>query len=1833
MINSFQDKPDFKISDWTTAETYKFADFLSTDIFTRFLQDKYKRSSMSEVMAINKDLSPTILFNEFKNDLKTTLDAYKQQIIEREGLDKTSEDYEILDGLLEDIYNQYVGTPNESFNFIVNKRLENRFVKGGKYDDITDEDLVENQNDNENETKDTSEQNQLESWQTKQGKVDAKTKSSARLREFFSSFPLRTRLVKNNKSERTTTTDIDLYNKLYYKGEYIHNKLLVELSDNSNYIDFIQAINNLVPKYQFAGDLLAAIMNLTEKELMQAYDEGTLEIPLDVLTNQEAYPKYNMWILKDMYQAIADQTNLNPFKTLTTSKGKQVQTTKIVKSVKETDYQNALKSIKDTIDAKLQDPNKKNELKASLEEVIEAIDKKNKIADVIAEVFSQIGYEASDELLLNLQPTSSINGKEDNLSYLKKGFISILNDINDSKSTIDATGRGVDIPARLLSTYSTISSGLSYMNVENENEFAHKNSNYLTRLQSIWNKGADRKKRWVDSMRMSNNQPILNHYRNPFYDDFLKESNVYKIVPDGFIQVEEQSNSGKPYADYNKSEIIASSINAFLAKNNTAIENNTIEKGHALFHTQVYSDSPQRWFLHAPIFSKSDITKKLAQIIYSEIERIFYVKQGDLSQFEKLRAAGSIFQNIPELNDITFTTNANTTLSFSDVFNLKEWDDFNSVSIVPGLKTMTYISKTGEKVTVDTPSTNYKNLLEKIIEDYILEDNKNNFINYLHTEGVYNMIPEVVKGDDDVTGKIKETELYSFYYNTYYNNIISQNVFGGDPANYKVNKGSLKTDIDIVKRTKQEISPNILKVFKKPTFNIIILKDVELRTPLFKDKGGKDIKANTTDAGAYHTLARRREIMEADPNWDLIKNDIAPIFDRIQNGTYTQEDLQVLDLQPLKPFLYTQIIQNIDTKRPDGTSGTAAIRVPIQLKDSEHVLLPTEAFLVEGQEKYVRPISLDDITNGKYIRPDLAKLLYLMETQGVDLAVFESGSKAEVFNKVDIDSADENAITTAKVILNNSDWGIQQEVPRKDMEAKVGQGSQEHKIMSANVDPDWSFKYDGKVYKGSEGANELLSTIRIKNYSEKSEEILKKFTSLYSNYFLNHYTKSRLKNFTSAEHFYQNQLTEDGKTIIPLELALKQVAKLNQKIFSEFKKIKVFGGTLMNKSSLGYVHNDSENNLGENLKMVTSINENGNTIFHHYEAIIPVYHPAIYDFIDLHGNLLLNEDGLPLLPEKLLYAFLYRIPTEGKYSVFPIKVKKFSFPCQGQGVILPKEVNIVSNIDFDGDKLYAYYYNFSIKNKSERDEYIVNDLVSTFSISSDKAKCYFEIVKNENNNLQYLGQIFCKYEMERIQKIQALYHSYYKVKDQKLFRITRNDINIYPSELDSYEGTQNLTLDIYFSLAKTSNFYQDILSGFKLNQIKSYLDDRNINFYSILSKYSFADPVFQFKYLDWVTNNYLFIKIFGSLHSFANAIHPVTYLRLKKPIEIRTIEKTYYLDSMGYVCENRLLLISELYHLSINRDKFDQLAHLGLNRKNVYIFATLISLFNDSKIDNKIIEFADIMRVINDKDNAANLNEIRDISSKYFSVIKYFKYFSSLGTIETTHWHAHDLAQKLTQTLGDTFSNISEFFSFDDKGFRFSELKFSFKLLKIKDSILMKDLAVYHPIVKNIHHRILKNTPMKSTISLDEVYFKIIDIAIRNYLDELNVIEYLQIEFPSKIQTYKFPGSTGVLRQAFEFDKQGTLKMRWVNIHATNILDQYTEAFSDLFDFDFEMAKELSIYAFLTGTKFTMAGLVKIVPSKFYVTDVGANIRDIINGKQLEKYIHDIEAVSNKIMF
>lgn len=56
----------------------------------------------------------------------------------------------------------------------------------------------------------------------------------------------------------------------------------------------------------------------------------------------------------------------------------------------------------------------------------------------------------------------------------------------------------------------------------------------------------------------------------------------------------------------------------------------------------------------------------------------------------------------------------------------------------------------------------------------------------------------------------------------------------------------------------------------------------------------------------------------------------------------------------------------------------------------------------------------------------------------------------------------------------------------------------------------------------------------------------------------------------------------------------------------------------------------------------------------------------------------------------------YRIPTESKYSMCPIKIVGFLPVTAGEGIMLPKELTTLSGSDFDVDKMYTMRYDFNV---------------------------------------------------------------------------------------------------------------------------------------------------------------------------------------------------------------------------------------------------------------------------------------------------------------------------------------------------------------------------------------------------------------------------------------------------------------------------------------------------------------------------------------------------------
>lgn len=115
----------------------------------------------------------------------------------------------------------------------------------------------------------------------------------------------------------------------------------------------------------------------------------------------------------------------------------------------------------------------------------------------------------------------------------------------------------------------------------------------------------------------------------------------------------------------------------------------------------------------------------------------------------------------------------------------------------------------------------------------------------------------------------------------------------------------------------------------------------------------------------------------------------------------------------------------------------------------------------------------------------------------------------------------------------------------------------------------------------------------------------------------------------------------------------------------------------------------------------------------YYEAYMPIPNAALerlmirrdgsmMSFEELFGTE--DEDGNiikeGIIPakaaESLRRCIGYRIPTEDKYSMIPIRIKGFMPKATGEAIMLPKEVTAITGSDFDIDKLYTLLKSFKL---------------------------------------------------------------------------------------------------------------------------------------------------------------------------------------------------------------------------------------------------------------------------------------------------------------------------------------------------------------------------------------------------------------------------------------------------------------------------------------------------------------------------------------------------------
>ena len=452
------------------------------------------------------------------------------------------------------------------------------------------------------------------------------------------------------------------------------------------------------------------------------------------------------------------------------------------------------------------------------------------------------------------------------------------------------------------------------------------------------------------------------------------------------------------------------------------------------------------------------------------------------------------------------------------------------------------------------------------------------------------------------------------------------------------------------------------------------------------------------DSQGYRTLDSLISIMKMMGKYT---DSAARTIERIKNGTWTMEDYKLF-LNYSKPHYYSQI--EVDT----GINNQKR-KVPIEIKNSEAPMI----FLYSA------------VLAQRF--PKMFALQEYMSKHDIDLAQIKSGVKFGCSGEVDLDSEEmsnlDKALADKKITLKEyskavedlldeqiylksddeeslfsnvenpnmvhtlsyEDYGIISSTPDHFVDRQQAVCTQFPKQVTCDQDLS-----DGSTITLPNGesmdtakAMELWENLNVSDIESRALENAKLFSSPEQ---LIREVQSRLQK--AGDRFSAEFISDLGKTFgneDGFPLSEKVAGRAAQTILTSINresviKHKMNGGSLFQMSSYGIKEE-------EDLQIVYNKDDEGNiTTLKYAEVLLPAWSKSIFDYcIDKNGNLdieRLNKDP------RLSTLIGYRIPTEGKHSILPLKVKGFSNDLRSTGIVLPREIVTIAGSDFDIDKLY-----------------------------------------------------------------------------------------------------------------------------------------------------------------------------------------------------------------------------------------------------------------------------------------------------------------------------------------------------------------------------------------------------------------------------------------------------------------------------------------------------------------------------------------------------------------
>ena len=565
-----------------------------------------------------------------------------------------------------------------------------------------------------------------------------------------------------------------------------------------------------------------------------------------------------------------------------------------------------------------------------------------------------------------------------------------------------------------------------------------------------------------------------------------------------------------------------------------------------------------------------------------------------------------------------------------------------------------------------------------------------------------------------------------------------------------------------------ETSPGNYETIGTDTEKVIYLSDEEYKTAMYdevKKLYGLELAAgrmtirefnsklkswkatNITDGQSFRSLYGYRKICIMSGQWSMKMENS---YKHIKAGKWTIEDFNTV-WQTKKPYYYGP--ESVDS----GLQGNQ-LKVPVQHKNSEFLLLAATIAASKSNSALGHSAKLVGLNN-------------FMEKHQVDAVVFTSAVKVGASGAVDTiakrqkdgnfqdadlwkntQSADayEQYLENATMVngefkqgilheLDFNNYGFQTATPEHFIDVTQGIGTQFRKLILADLSPDATFTVEGLDRKLNKG--ELLDYYqRVTTLS-----IMESFKNLEKRFQDPKEVERILKDEIVGNDRYPNSLVEactydekTGKFFLPLEDEVQSTRI--QQLFTSILKKQVTkqttkGGSLIQVSCFGV---ESDEDFKVHYKKNDRGEEDPTLGIEYTDAYLPMSSKQFFEpFMDRNGNLDITK-----MPENLRRAIGYRVPTEAKYSMIPIRIAGFLPQANGSAIMLPREITTLTGSDFDVDKLFIMLPEFKKAptyniNKAWSDFYEENPDISN-KIQDELEKSYTAF---KASNPKYKGTV------------------------------------------------------------------------------------------------------------------------------------------------------------------------------------------------------------------------------------------------------------------------------------------------------------------------------------------------------------------------------------------------------------------------------------------------------------------------------------------------------------